>query len=192
VSFTRDGADGLANPPCRRCSRAGTDCVIAVSRRGIRRDRVRTADPDVIRSPSCANDSTSLCESSRSHSSRADIINISPLPTGFEVLSNDFEGSQRNSSASAAIDDTFASTNLHNTSDALNLLSQAALGVNHISKSVISQHVPSHDDALTDNFGINESDLLQYHLVVIGVLTPVQVADLVQRYRIISSYYQYF
>jgi hypothetical protein len=162
--------------------------VIVSSRRGARRDRVSTSEPVVTGSSSDANNSRSLSESSGRQPGSAH-ANISPLPASFEVPAGHVGDINRSAGnlASTAIDDTFASTNLHNTSDALNLLSQAALGTNDIPKADLSQNAPSHGrEALAESFGVNDSDLLQYYLVANGVLTAVQVADLVQRYHVFT------
>lgn len=80
------------------------------------------------------------------------------------------------------IDDTFASTDLHNTSDALKLLSQIA---GSASKSTMAytepSHLPSMAQCSANQAVVPETGLLEYHLVNAGVLTPSQVLNLVER-----------
>ena len=93
--------------------------------------------------------------------------------------------------SAADIEDTIASAELHSTSDALNLLSHAATyarpgqrphGMAESSGSVVSPvnsipvNLPSHDQAGQPSYGS-----LQYPLVLNGLLSTIQVAQLVDR-----------
>lgn len=77
------------------------------------------------------------------------------------------------------IDHTFASTDLHNTSDALKILSEIA-GSASTNSMVCSE--PSRLAQYSDNQArAPETGLLEYHLVKSGALTPSQVLNLVER-----------
>lgn len=97
----------------------------------------------------------------------------------------------------AAIEDTFASTNLHNTSEALNFLSQAAENaaaaqMSENSTSQNHQRVPYQDYTLQAHGG-NMGDqlpgtqytanmnLIPYHLVTMQLLSQDQIIALVHR-----------
>jgi len=107
----------------------------------------------------------------------------------------------------AVIEDTFASTNLHNTSDALNFLSQAAesAAATQLSDAQDVQQIsnsgyPSQRNSVPENIfqshingaiqlnpqvprvqSQNGSKMIPYHLVTAGLLTSDQVSDLVCR-----------
>lgn len=97
----------------------------------------------------------------------------------------------------AAIEDTFASTNLHNTSEALNFLSQAAenAAAAQLSENSTSQNhqgVPYQDYSLQTHGGdmgdqlpgtqyAASMNLIPYHLVAMQLLSQDQVIALVQR-----------
>lgn len=90
----------------------------------------------------------------------------------------------RNPISPADIDDKIAATDLHSTSDALNLLSQAAqldahqpsrhshAAAGSVIPSVHSRHTVVHNAI---------DDLLEYPLVPQGLLTTAQVVQLVAR-----------
>jgi hypothetical protein len=86
----------------------------------------------------------------------------------------------RDSAQSAGIiDDTFASTDLHNTSDALRILSNIA---GSTSTNIVACTEPSHRVQYSGNQAtVPETGLLEYHLVKAGVLAPSQVLNLVER-----------
>jgi hypothetical protein len=86
----------------------------------------------------------------------------------------------RDSAQSAGIiDDTFASTDLHNTSDALKILSKIACST---STNIVACTEPLHLAQYSGNQAtVPETGLLEYHLVKAGVLTPSQVLNLVER-----------
>jgi hypothetical protein len=107
----------------------------------------------------------------------------------------------------AVIEDTFASTNLHNTSDALNFLSQAAesaaatqLSDNQDVQQISNSGYPSHRNSVPESIfqshingaiqlnpqvpraqSQNGNRMIPYHLVTAGLLTSDQVSDLVCR-----------
>ena len=81
-----------------------------------------------------------------------------------------------------SIDDAFVSADLHDTSDALNTLSQIAANaanndVDHarISSPSVRQNEQNQADQP------DETGLLDYHLVRAGLLTPSVVEELVER-----------
>lgn len=98
----------------------------------------------------------------------------------------------------AAIEDTFASTNLHNTSEALNFLSQAAENAAAAQMSEDSaaqnhQRVPYQDYTFQSDGGGDmghrlpgtqhaaSMNLIPYHLVTMQLLSQDQIIDLVGR-----------
>jgi hypothetical protein len=85
--------------------------------------------------------------------------------------------SQPTNFASASIENTFAFTTLHSTSTALNLLSRAAGSVVYLPEATATHPIQYNAQGLL----ADECDLLQYHLVEIGVLTPLQVGDILER-----------
>jgi hypothetical protein len=102
------------------------------------------------------------------------------------------------SNMAAAIEDTFASTNLHNTSEALNFLSQAAENAAAAQMSEDSaaqnhQRVPYQDYTFQSDGGGNighelprtqptaSMNLIPYHLVTMQLLSQDQIIDLVGR-----------
>ncbi|OBT72300.1 hypothetical protein VF21_07958 [Pseudogymnoascus sp. 05NY08] len=103
------------------------------------------------------------------------------------------------SNMAAAIEDTFASTNLHNTSEALNFLSQAAENAAAAQMSEDSaaqnhQRVPYQDYTFQSDGGGNMGhrlpgtqhtatmNLIPYHLVTMQLLSQDQIIDLVRRF----------
>jgi hypothetical protein len=102
-------------------------------------------------------------------------------------------GMQSSPISSANIDETIASTELHATSEALNMLSHAAQldsyatsGHPHVAdppNSGISPLNQSDNEASRNNAGFT-TGLLNYELVSRGLLTTSQVAHLVARYVI--------
>lgn len=82
----------------------------------------------------------------------------------------------------ASIDDAFVSADLHDTSDALNTLSQIAANV--ASNDADHARISSPSTRQNDQSQINqqvETGLLDYHLVRAGLLTPSEVGELVER-----------
>jgi hypothetical protein len=77
------------------------------------------------------------------------------------------------------IDDTFASADLHNTSDALKILGQIA---GSASTNTMACNKPSGLAQYSENqTTVAETGLLEYHPVKSGVLTASQVLNLVER-----------
>lgn len=93
----------------------------------------------------------------------------------------DLSNQPTNISQTSNIEDTFASTDLHSTSDALNILSQIA---DSESNDMINGQTNSRVFAGkygTGDFDAAESDLLDYPLVRSGLLTTPQIAKLLER-----------
>jgi hypothetical protein len=97
----------------------------------------------------------------------------------------------------AAIEDTFVSTNLHNTSEALNFLSQAAENaaaaqMSEDSTAQKDQRVPYQDYTFqSDSGGMGHQlpgtqhtasiNLIPYHLITMQLLSQDQIIELVRR-----------
>jgi Fungal Zn(2)-Cys(6) binuclear cluster domain len=183
-------------PPCQRCVRNGTQCILGGSRRGGR--RVRRVD----------NLGTGI-------SSPSDVIEKSPSASGGQIYGGPFNGLspssapfnqhqysglsdtfsdrlslQRNEST-PSVEDTFASTGLHDTTDALNFLSQVAENASHqpgqfrgrIDNGFTSQM--SHMSQSISNQLLEGqylgAEVVPYRLITAGLLTVAQVAGLVSR-----------
>ncbi|OBT61479.1 hypothetical protein VE03_09349 [Pseudogymnoascus sp. 23342-1-I1] len=102
------------------------------------------------------------------------------------------------SNMAAAIEDTFASTNLHNTSEALNFLSQAAENaaaaqMSENSTSQNHQRVPYQDYTFQTHGGdmggqlpgtqyTASTNLIPYHLITMQLLSQDQIIALVHRF----------
>lgn len=104
----------------------------------------------------------------------------------------------------AVIEGTFASTNLHNTSEALNFLSQAAenAAAAQMSENLTSQNIsqtafqaqPQQEETyhahmdngvpqqIAGNSIVDGGSILTYHLVATGLLSQIQVVDLLCRF----------
>ncbi|KAL2062119.1 hypothetical protein VTL71DRAFT_6385 [Oculimacula yallundae] len=163
-------------PPCESCVRDQAECVLATSKRGGKRVRRSAATQSSSSKPLPVANSSSYAagiEDDFSH----------PSP-------NDRESYERDGPISAAnFDDTIASTDLHATSDALNMLSQAAQldsystpgQRSHISDrtAVMSPGVVS-SSVRVDQFPPNK---LQYALVSQGLLTVAQISQLISRFQ---------
>jgi hypothetical protein len=81
-----------------------------------------------------------------------------------------------------SIDDAFVSADLHDTSDALNTLSQIAS--NAANNDVDHARISSPSIRQNEQNQANQQDeigLLDYHLVRAGLLTPSEVDGLVER-----------
>ncbi|KFY31990.1 hypothetical protein V493_00625 [Pseudogymnoascus sp. VKM F-4281 (FW-2241)] len=195
------GAGGV--PPCQRCVRDGTECILGGSNRGGRR----------IRKPRAIPNTTSLAQSSgnenSTHVSNADIYEQShsgqsPTSSHYDNPRQQQPGGNKtlpspSSNMAAAIDDTFASSNLHNTSEALNFLSRAAANaaaaqVSELSTAQNLQQVSYQDYTFQSHGGadmghqmpesqyIASMNLIPYHLVTVRLLSQDQVIELVRRF----------
>lgn len=107
------------------------------------------------------------------------------------------------SNIAAAIEDTFASSNLHNTSEALNFLSQAAenAAAAQLSENSAAQNHQrlSYQDYTFRSQGgdmgrqlagtqyTENLNLIPYHLVTMRLLSQDQVIELVRRYSFQSN-----
>jgi hypothetical protein len=119
-------------------------------------------------------------------------IGLSPSAAAFDRhqppgLSNTL--SSNNSAPS--VEDTFASTGLHETTDALNFLSQVAENASHkavdlrggLDSGFSSQmtHIPQAMSNLPFEGQYLSAELVPYHLITAGLLTVAQVVSLVSR-----------
>jgi hypothetical protein len=172
-------------PPCQRCVRNGTQCILGSSRRGGRRVR-KPIDADTATS-------TPSDQIEKSPTASEDIYGgqftgLSPSAVAFDRhqlpgLSNtlsDRLSLQRNESA-PSVEDTFASTGLHDTTDALNFLSQVAENASHravdfrgrVDSGFSSQmtHMPQAISNLPLEGQYLSAELVPYHLITVGLLT---------------------
>ncbi|KAH8752075.1 hypothetical protein BGZ57DRAFT_99656 [Hyaloscypha finlandica] len=169
-------------PPCQTCIRDQVECVLATSKRGGR--RVRKS----INLPAINNDGQQ---------------NVLSSPRGF---SDSFAGIQGNfpeqsspgqdpfrqdgSIPAANIDETIASTDLHATSDALNMLSHAAQldtyaspgQRSHASGRLASVLTPGQGGVTPASNNVG-SDPLKYALIAQGLITASQVIQLIARFK---------
>lgn len=207
--YSRDSHGAVGKPPCHRCERDGIECILGSSNRGGRRIRRSRAVSD-INSPA-----RSILDGTPIHTLNPETYEQSyPEQT---PSSSDYNNTQqrhhqqqqqqheRNASLpspstniAAAIENTFASTNLHNTSEALNFLSQAAENaaaaqLSENSAAQNHQHVPYHDYNFRSQGGdigrqllgtpySENLNLIPYHLVTMRLLSQDQVIELVRRY----------
>ncbi|KAE8441359.1 hypothetical protein EG329_005462 [Mollisiaceae sp. DMI_Dod_QoI] len=161
-------------PPCQSCARDEVECVLVNSRRGGKRVR---------KSASVSNDPQGLlpvAEEPSSESYAAGIREHFPRPE------RSFTPEEHITAAN--IDETIVSTDLHATSEALNMLSQAAQLDTYATpaRSHASDRAPvpspgSHVRSRIDN--IQQFDQIQYPLISRGLLTTDQVARLVARFK---------
>lgn len=111
-------------------------------------------------------------------------------PPGLSNTLSDRLSLQCNSSA-PSVEDTFASTGLHDTTDALNFLSQVAENASHkavdlrgeLDSGFSSQmtHIPQAMSNLPFEGQYLSAELVPYHLITAGLLTVAQVVSLVSR-----------
>lgn len=94
---------------------------------------------------------------------------------------------QRNNNA-PSVEDTFASTSLHDTTDALNFLSQVAENASHNAvdyRGRVDNGFSSQVTQAASNLPFEEQYLsaesVPYHLITAGLLTVAQVVSLVSR-----------
>ncbi|KAJ5889843.1 hypothetical protein N7504_010653 [Penicillium tannophilum] len=168
----------LLKPPCQKCIQAGVDCVLATSNRGgYRRRKARDLEMDrnSAEQTSASPQDLSVMEESAYWSPETAPL-VPDAEAGHGHVAQPGQGVDIRERAS--LDDTFASTDLHSTSDALNILSQIAGG------AVKSATVDT--DTLRNSTGqyttTSENGLLDYYLVRSRILTPAQVLDLLDRF----------
>lgn len=199
---SRDSNGAGGGPPCQRCVRDGTECILGGSNRGGRR----------IRKPRAIPNTTSVAQSggneNSTHVPNADIYEQSY--SGQSPTSSHYDNPQQqqsggnetlpspSSNMAAAIEDTFASSNLHSTSEALNFLSQAAANAAaaQVSENSTAQNLQqvSYQDYTFQSHGgadmghqipesqyIASMNLIPYHLVTVRLLSQDQVIELVRR-----------
>lgn len=167
-------------PPCQTCIRDQVECVLATSKRGGRRVR-KTAN---------------LLAGTDNHQ------NLLASPRGFSDSFAGIQGTfpeqsspqdpyrQDGSIPAANIDETIASTDLHATSDALNMLSHAAqldtyaspAQRSHASGRLSSVLTPGQGGGtpVTNNVG---NDPSQYALIAQGLMSTSQVIQLIARFK---------
>ncbi|KAG4433047.1 hypothetical protein IFR05_011465 [Cadophora sp. M221] len=173
-------------PPCESCLRDQAECVLAISRRGGKRVRRSTATV----SHNGPSRPLPVVEESSSTSYAAGIQNhfSPPSPSGRDAYEPDH--CQDRPISSANIEETIASTDLHATSEALNMLSQAAQldtyatpgQRSHTSDRpiVMSPETVVNGSARVDQFPPGQ---LQYALVTQGLLTAAQISRLITRFQ---------
>ncbi|KAJ6019973.1 hypothetical protein N7522_000048 [Penicillium canescens] len=165
----------VLEPPCHRCVHAGVECVLATSNRG--GYRRRKTDNSLVDSAS-----TEWQYSIPENREEAQEATPTSICATHQNTREQFE--IRDSAQSAGIiDDTFASTDLHNTLDALKILSKIAgsASTNIVAYTESSRLAQCSGSQAT----IPETGLLEYHLVKAGALTPSQVLNLVERFATI-------
>ncbi|KAH9211155.1 hypothetical protein DL95DRAFT_437358 [Leptodontidium sp. 2 PMI_412] len=173
-------------PPCESCVRDQAQCVLATSKRGGKRVRRSTATV----SHNGPSRPLPVVEKSSSNSYAAGIQNhfSPPSPNGRDAYEPDH--CQDRQISSANIEETIASTDLHATSEALNMLSQAAQldtyatpgQRSHTSDRpiVMSPEAVANGSARADQFPPGQ---LQYALVSQGLLTAAQISRLITRFQ---------
>ncbi|KUJ08162.1 uncharacterized protein LY89DRAFT_599883 [Mollisia scopiformis] len=162
-------------PPCQSCARDNAECVLVNSRRGGKRVRKSA--------------SVGLNELVSTESQG--LLSVAEQPS--ESYAAGFSRPERSFSpeepiTAANIDETIVSTDLHATSEALNMLSQAAQldsyatpSRSHVSERPSAASPGSHVRSRVDI--ASQFDQMQYPLVARGLLTTDQVARLVARFK---------
>ncbi|KAL3455918.1 hypothetical protein BJX64DRAFT_53744 [Aspergillus heterothallicus] len=149
----------VLEPPCEKCVQAGVECILASSNRG----RMRTRRTD-------ATGSIDLTATTDLQIDAHHIPGV--VHDGHSGLSAEFHRSDGLYAARPAIiDDAFSSTNLHGTSDALNILSE--LADNARSSDGHGSHTRNQETT---------NGLQDFYLVRTGQLSPTDISDLVDRY----------
>lgn len=161
----------MLGPPCQKCVQAGVECVLATSNRGGYRRR-KTVD-------SLADSaSTEWQYSTPEDPEEAPGATPASICAPHQSTHDQFE-IQDSAQSAGIIDDTFASADLHNTSDALKILGQIA---GSASTNTMACNKPSGLAQYSENqTTVPEAGLLEYHPVKAGVLTASQVLNLVER-----------
>ncbi|KAL3483781.1 hypothetical protein BJX62DRAFT_219637 [Aspergillus germanicus] len=156
----------VLEPPCQKCVQAGVECVLATSNRGGLRRR-KTDLPSNLEPTEITDTDTSFVESAGISRLVHDTLHSNPSP-GLNQSGRVY------SSQPAIIEDAFTSADLHGTSDALNILSQLA-------------DYARPDCGQLGQYQTEQSSnsLLEFPLVKSGQLTPMDVAELVERYATI-------
>lgn len=170
----------LLEPPCHKCVHAGVECVLATSNRG--GYRRRKTDNSLVDSAS-----TEWQYPSPEDREGAQEATPTSICATHQNTREQFEICYSAQSA-GIIDDTFASTDLHNTSDALKILSKIA---GSTSTNIVACTEPSRLAQYSGNQAtVPETGLLEYHLVKAGALTPFQVLNLVERFA--TTYHPFY
>ncbi|KAF8856184.1 hypothetical protein BDZ45DRAFT_654488 [Acephala macrosclerotiorum] len=161
-------------PPCQSCARDEVECVLVNSRRGGKRVRKSASIPNesqVLLPPVAGQPSSdSYAAGIREHFPRTERSYTPEEPI-----------------TTANIDETIVSTDLHATSEALNMLSQAAQLDTYVTPARShasdrpSAASPGNHRPRIDN--TQQFDQMQYPLISRGLLTLDQVARLVARFK---------
>lgn len=170
-----DAPDLRDSGKCQRCFRAGAECLLVTSRRGGRRTRGKSNESaipvDFNRPILPASDQLSgaIQSSTSASTSPSNVVPRSSSPLHSQ------------STDTTIIENTFASTSLHDTSDALNFLSHIAS--NNIDRLPLetTADLSRATAELSDNLDIVSEDDLEYRLVKNGSLTRAQILMLLQR-----------
>ncbi|QGA20081.1 hypothetical protein EYB26_007781 [Talaromyces marneffei] len=163
-------AGSVAGPPCQKCVEAGVECVLATSNRGGNRRRVSSGASLNKKPPS----PHIVTYSPPDHA--PDAKDLKPSPPIAQAVS---------------IDDALVSADLHDTSDALNTLSEIA--ANAANNDANSSRISPLSIGQNEQTQLNQHDeigLLDYHLVRAGLLTPSIVCELVERYA--ATYHPFY
>jgi hypothetical protein len=127
------------------------------------------------------------------HEYTASYTELTPSSTGYHQPQDGVHDVQSHRDNDLVIESTFIATTLHNTSDALNFLSQAAENASHLpethaQENAIHNHYVSPSNRViqsqtqsTPADPYSSHGVLPYHLVTSGLLTSAQVAELVIR-----------
>ncbi|KFZ07856.1 hypothetical protein V502_09689 [Pseudogymnoascus sp. VKM F-4520 (FW-2644)] len=203
-----DGHGPAGTLPCQRCERDGAECILGGSNRGGRRIRRSRAVPDTT-SPAQSNANETSPHAPNSEIYEQSYLGQTPSSSGYNNPQQHQQQQQQqhginerlpspSSNMAAAIEDTFVSTNLHNTSEALNFLSQAAENAAAAQMSEDStaqnhQRVPYQDYTFQSDGGdmghqlpgtqhTASINLIPYHLVTMQLLSQDQIIELVRRF----------
>jgi hypothetical protein len=191
-----DSFGPAGTPPCKRCVRNGTQCILGDSRRGGRRLRKIVNDDTGTSTPS--SDQIEKSPTANGDIYGSQLTGLSPSAVAFDRhqlpgLSNTLSDrlSLQRSNRAPSVEDTFASTGLHDTTDALNFLSQVAENASHkagdfrgrIDSSFSSQmtHMPQAMSNLPFEGQYLGAEVVSYHLITASLLTVAQVVGLVSR-----------
>lgn len=185
-----DSFGPVGNPPCQRCVRNGTQCILGGSRRGVRKIAIVDAGTSTPSSDQIEKSPTGSGYIYGGH-----FPGLSPSTAAFDRhqvpgLSNTLSDrlSQQRSNSAPSVEDTFAFTSLHDTTDALNFLSQVAENASHKAgdfrgrmNSGFSSQMTQAMSKLPFEGQYLSAELVPYHLITAGLLTVAQVASLVSR-----------
>lgn len=148
---------------------------MGTSHRGGRRDRRQ------LKASAPTSDKPNYLTPHEAGHSQHGMENTAPSPFPSTTTGRNSHAEEAQDTGASTIKDTFASTSLHNTSDALNFLSHIASNSVDAQPWVIPQDVSGAAPAAPSNLETDPINVLQYHLVTIGALTSTQIAELLQR-----------